>query len=108
MENDQYHRYICGIKHGCQIPDTDATGRWLIKSLSNPGKQLGAAQRLLSEYTVAELGRALYMRCRRVVRGGNDPIRSRVVPGGRPGRLREHERVEYRDRMIMQELKVIR
>lgn len=67
--------------------------RMLSAQVARPGGlRIIAAQQLLSEYTVAELGMALYVRCRRILER-NTSARHRVM-GSNPGRPNAKQRRE--------------
>jgi len=77
----------------------------LAKGLDNPANAFSCATRLLSDYGYAELGSALYMRARRIVDPPGDPIRAKIVPRGKPGRLTKLEAREYRTRAAVEGIK---
>lgn len=65
------------------------------------------ARRLLSSFSYAELGLALYMKCRRVLAPPKDPIRAKVVPKGKPGAMSAAEKVEYENRAAVHRMREI-
>lgn len=67
----------------------------LVEGLKIASRRHLCAQRLLSEYTYIQLGHPLYMKCRRILSPPKDPIRARVVPKGKPGKMNERERLDY-------------
>jgi hypothetical protein len=83
--------------HGCRVMAL------LVRGLNDRSKARACAQRLLSDYSYAQLGLAVYMRCRRVVNPCVDPIRAKVVKG-KPGRLNRIERAEYATRTAVDEM----
>jgi hypothetical protein len=68
----------------------------LSAGLRSPDKfeRIATAQRLMSEYSRAQLGDRLYIRCHRLLHPVHDPIRHKIAPG-KPGKLNEMEQREY-------------
>jgi hypothetical protein len=79
----------------------------LARGLCDPHRARKCAQRLLSDYTVVELGNVLYNRCRRVLDPVSDPILRRVRPVGKPGAMSEAERREYENVMCIVKAKEV-
>jgi hypothetical protein len=79
--------------------------RMMLPALDDPRRCVATAQRLLSDYTRYELGDALYMRCRRIIKPDHDVIRSKVVGKGKPGMMDGTARKEYQDRTIIHGVK---
>ena len=93
----QRRRYIehqKALHRACRRPLTDDTMYLLEHGLGDPSRARHCAQRLLSEYTYAQLGYALYMRCRRTLTPPKDPIRAKVVARGKPGVMNAQEKAE--------------
>jgi glucose/arabinose dehydrogenase len=92
-------------RHNATSAQTDnAVMHMLIQGLANPLRTRACAQRLLADYTYAQLSMAVYMRARRVLAPEGDHIRAKVARG-KPGVLNESERRDYATRLVVQTMK---
>jgi glucose/arabinose dehydrogenase len=92
-------------RHNATSAQTDnAVMQMLIQGLCNPLRARACAQRLLADYTYAQLSMAVYMRARRVLAPEGDEIRAKVAKG-KPGLLNESERRDYATRLAVESIK---